>query len=340
MEYKNGITVVVPVYNAENSLKYCVNSIINQVYKDWYLVLVDDGSTDSSPQICDEYAEKHPNIRVIHKQNGGVSSARNTGINVTDTEYLVFVDSDDYVSSDYLQSLFDVKNMYPNIGHVWNTFQTVKDYSSIQSVNLDRTSHEIKIYNRSDLMDLISLWYVQGPVCKLFKTSIIKQNSIYMDESKSLGEDLLFNLAYLDCEPNNTIAVNDNKSYCYFISDNSSLDHKYRSDFLDIMLHLQKEMYNYLIDWNVGDEEFQKYYNNYLVAFYRIFDNTFHEDNNASFISKIKYNSSILKSEQFRLVLNKSDCYVNPLVNFGFHKGKYFIVYLTQQLAKIKNRRK
>ena len=105
------ITVVVPVYKVEKYLKRCVDSILGQSFQDFDLVLVDDGSPDGCPQMCDAFAESDPRVLVIHKQNGGLSDARNAGIDWamehSDSEWLAFVDSDDYLHPDYLKILYD-----------------------------------------------------------------------------------------------------------------------------------------------------------------------------------------------------------------------------------------
>ena len=99
------ITVAVAVYNTEKYLRRCVDSILNQTYQDFEVILVDDGSTDGSPQICDEYAQQQEKVSVIHKENGGLSSARNEGIKNANGKFLTFIDSDDYISCDYLKIL-------------------------------------------------------------------------------------------------------------------------------------------------------------------------------------------------------------------------------------------
>lgn len=99
------ISLIIPVYNVENYLDECINSILNQTYQKLEIILIDDGSTDNSPSICDEYAKKDPRIIVIHKQNGGLSSARNAGIEIAHGKYLCFVDSDDVVHPQYCELL-------------------------------------------------------------------------------------------------------------------------------------------------------------------------------------------------------------------------------------------
>lgn len=100
------ISVIVPVYNVEKYIKRCVESILNQTFKDYELILIDDGSTDQSGKICDQFVTKYTNVRCYHKRNGGLSDARNYGIEKSKSEYITFIDSDDYVSSQYLECLY------------------------------------------------------------------------------------------------------------------------------------------------------------------------------------------------------------------------------------------
>lgn len=106
MEINKGkISVIIPIYNTEKYLTRCIESVLSQAYSDLEIILVDDGSTDSSAQMCDEYALRDSRIRVVHKENGGLSSARNAGLEVATGKYIGFVDSDDYISPDFYESL-------------------------------------------------------------------------------------------------------------------------------------------------------------------------------------------------------------------------------------------
>ena len=102
------ISVIVPVYKVEQYLQKCVDSLINQTYKNLEIILVDDGSPDTCPQICDDYAKKDNRIKVVHKENGGLSDARNAGMEVATGEYVSFIDSDDYVALDFFETLLSV----------------------------------------------------------------------------------------------------------------------------------------------------------------------------------------------------------------------------------------
>lgn len=106
IEHKDLISVIIPVFNVEEYIKKCINSILNQTYVNIQIILINDGSTDSSGQICKEYAEKHQNILVINQNNQGLSAARNTGLTNAKGKYVTFVDSDDYVSPYYIEYLY------------------------------------------------------------------------------------------------------------------------------------------------------------------------------------------------------------------------------------------
>ena len=108
----NLISIIVPVYNVEEYLPACLDSIINQTYTEIEIILVDDGSTDSSGEICDRYAKIDERVKVIHKSNGGLSDSRNVGIQVAKGEYIGFVDSDDYVEFDMYETLFNILKQF------------------------------------------------------------------------------------------------------------------------------------------------------------------------------------------------------------------------------------
>lgn len=136
-------SVIVPVYNIEDWLKKCVDSILNQRYKDYELLLIDDGSTDSSGQLCDWYQKNYHNIQVVHKKNGGLSDARNCGIRCAKGEYLLFVDGDDYIAEWTLEKLSNIiRENYPDIilsegmYHVQNGNAIVKKTFCSERVNM------------------------------------------------------------------------------------------------------------------------------------------------------------------------------------------------------------
>lgn len=144
------ISIIVPVYNVEKYLNKCVDSILNQTFKEFELILVDDGSPDNSGAICDQYAEKDSRVTVIHKENGGLSDARNAGIEVAQGKYLGFIDSDDYIAEDMYDILYqNIKKYNADISSVelisvYNDHFKLKDYSP-----------EIKVLNQEQAMQVV-----------------------------------------------------------------------------------------------------------------------------------------------------------------------------------------
>lgn len=133
------ISVIVPIYNVECYLKICIDSIVNQTYSNLEIVLVDDGSPDRCPEICDEYAKKDNRVKVIHQDNGGLAHARNVGIANSNGEYLTFVDSDDYVSNDY------VENLYKGIAELGADISIASFYAFKRDVACRQTSGSFAI---------------------------------------------------------------------------------------------------------------------------------------------------------------------------------------------------
>ena len=104
---KKLISIVLPIYNVENYIEKCMESVLNQTYKNIEIILVDDGSPDNCPIICDQYVKEDNRVKVVHKENGGLSDARNAGIKVANGDYITFIDSDDYVDKDYVEFLYN-----------------------------------------------------------------------------------------------------------------------------------------------------------------------------------------------------------------------------------------
>lgn len=184
------ITIIIPVYNAEEYLDRCVQSIFMQNYTDYELLLIDDGSTDNCGTMCDEYAAKDSRVRVFHKENGGVSSARNYGIVQAQGEWITFIDADDYVHPDFLASLYAQHDADLIIG----SFQLVGSDESWNGIMPNEK------YGRDVLrMKLEKSEFgpnYRGSMCKLYQRGIIVDNHIRYDVKLSLSEDWLFTLNY------------------------------------------------------------------------------------------------------------------------------------------------
>ena len=193
------ISIIVPIYNAEKVLKRCVDSILNQSYKNFELILINDGSKDKSIDIINEYKEKDERIKVIDNKNKGVSETRNIGIKTSKGEYIQFIDADDFIDPYMIEeTLKEIeKNKADSV--ITGLYLDIESENEIKS---SKQTFEYKIEEGNSniavaVMDRLNGTYINSPVNKIYKKSIIIDNNIYMDKTIDLGEDLLFNLEYL-----------------------------------------------------------------------------------------------------------------------------------------------
>lgn len=207
------VSVIVPVYNTEEFLPRMLNSLLTQNYHDFELILIDDGSSDKSGEICDRYAESDNRIRVIHSSNHGASAARNQGIEVANGEWITFIDSDDLVLPEYLNTMVEIGQKYES-DLVMTGLQRICEYDS--SLNVVRDWPELAIEKDciEELYDKNILQYQKGPVIKLFKNEIIKTYGVRFDEKLSRGEDALFVYSYLQYSQRMSVAPGANYIYC------------------------------------------------------------------------------------------------------------------------------
>lgn len=216
------ISVIVPVYKAEQTIARCIKSVIIQEYKDWELILVDDGSPDKSGEICEEYARKDKRIRVIHQKNAGASAARNHGMEEVCGEYICFIDSDDYVSSKYLM---DFSTDGKQIGFAIQGMTSIYPIRQAQYDRIPSNSSEVNISSllcESSVHELLS-----GPCCKLYRTDVIKEHSIVFPIDISYGEDEIFVKQYL-CHSPNLVSIVAKSNYFYIKENPTSLSGKKR----------------------------------------------------------------------------------------------------------------
>lgn len=207
MTEQHKYSIIVPVYNAESSICRCIDSILAQSYSNFELILVDDGSQDRSGVIIDEYASKDSRIIVIHKSNGGVSSARNVGLHCAKGELITFVDSDDYIEKDFLKILY-----YPDYDLTicgYQYFGGEDRFLKPDAKVLIGSNHIADEINNK-----IANNYFRVPWGKVLRASIIKNKQLKFDEQMKLGEDTLFIISY--CSLINSIKFIDYIGYNYY----------------------------------------------------------------------------------------------------------------------------
>jgi len=189
------ISIIVPVYNMELYIRRCIESIITQSYRDWELILVDDGSYDRSGKICDEYAMKDERIRAFHKKNGGVSSARNMGLEKANGEWVSFVDADDYLDSDTLDKLF--RYACYEFDCVIGGYRIVNEQGDVTYEIEDSAECFISRSKAIEWMYKPEYYRYLGYICsKLYKRKIIDENHLRFREDIFFNEDRLFAVEY------------------------------------------------------------------------------------------------------------------------------------------------
>lgn len=212
------ISIIVPVYKAESPIRKCLDSIISQTFIDWECILVDDGSPDSSGAICDEYAANDCRFRVIHKQNGGVSAARQTGLDAVKGEYVIHADPDDWVEPPMLEDLY-AKAKEDDADMVICDF-----YTDIAGTNrLDK--QDITSLYSEDLLNDMFIGNIHGSCCnKLVRKAIIDRCHACFPEGVNYCEDVSFNVQLFQY---GVKAIYLNQAYYHYVQVETSITNKF-----------------------------------------------------------------------------------------------------------------
>lgn len=301
------VSVVMPVYNVEKYIRASIESVLAQTYTDFELIIVDDGSPDHSPQICDEYASKNSQIKVIHKLNGGRSSARNAGVDQANGKYILFIDSDDTIEPDLLEKVIPVAEK-ENADVTIFGIRTVVMKDGKQVSEKDG-SHKKQIFSthneiEENFVNLAeqSMW--NHPVDKLFRKAIITDNGVRSNSFYDrVCEDTVF---LLDLFPYvQKICVIEGCFYNYYIRDTQSVVMKFIP------------------------ERYEKYYGRFCKT-KELFD-TFNESNkNEHYLYKL-YCSFIIWAYEFMF---HKDCKFSLLQRYGYMRKLFSISTETKEFKK------
>lgn len=188
------VSVIVPMYNSENWICRCIDSILDSTFRNFEIICVDDGSTDDTVENL-EHQYDDTRIRIIRKQNGGVSSARNTGIENASGKFIVFIDSDDYISDDYIEKL---RNSCITADTAICGYSNVSDnaYTRLEAMDF---SASLEDYCNLHLLENWSNGVLFSPWNKMFRLDIIRKGSLHFNEEINILEDIDFCLRYLEC---------------------------------------------------------------------------------------------------------------------------------------------
>ena len=284
------VSIIVALYNVEEYLNECIQHVINQAYTNWELILVDDGSTDQSPQICDDYAKQDHRIKVIHQKNMGVSKARNAGIKAASGEFVLFCDSDDWMDNNALSFFLKLQSKN-DADLVFGDICTVRNNIKKQIILFNR---EFDLAGKELCNDLIRacIGYGYNPFPtkpyplnglgsvgnKLYKLAIIEQERIrFVDETNGIYEDNLFTIDYL--LKANRVCYKSEPVYYYRQLVDSSI-HRYRPESLETSKRIFNKVAE-IIEHNEDKESFTKAF--YILVVRRLSEELrvyyFHKDN-------------------------------------------------------------
>lgn len=247
------ISVIVPVYNVEQTLRRCVDSIINQSFVSYEIILVDDGSPDNSGAICDEYAACNPNISVIHKTNGGLSSARLAGYQHARGRFLAFVDSDDYIHPDFLKQLYHAVSHNRSSMAICSYYLTTEDGKST-SKKLPYAQDILQDIHGMFILPLIganhkeSVTSMPGFLCLRLVEKKLVDEDFFVPENVYYAEDIIFNL--LIAQKLDKVALVNRPLY-YYCFNRASLTGRYRENAWRMQMNLFHFISDYCTQWDI-----------------------------------------------------------------------------------------
>ena len=234
------VSIVVPVYNTEEFLNRCIESLLHQTLHDIEIILVDDESPDNCPIICDQYADKYPKIKVIHKKNGGLGMACNSGIGMASGEYIAFCDSDDYVDATMYETMYDAAKKL-NADAVYTGIKTVdpidqdglihpmNEYSSLQIIRGKNAIHSFVMdMIASEPSDPVERHIAMSAKIVLYRKALIDKYDLrFASERILITEDLIWNIDFL-CHA--TCVVTLPETFYYYCRNATSLTKQIRTD--------------------------------------------------------------------------------------------------------------
>ena len=243
------VSIIIPVYNTEKWLNKCIDSVVNQTYRNVEILLINDGSTDESPEICNKYARLDDRVRVFHKSNSGVSSSRNFGLDKAKGSYVVFVDSDDYLANDIIEKGVNVITQTATLLCLWNykLVDNEQEYFARKIYLKKCTQNELLCSAISIFTDNKNYDFGNGMRAvwgKMFDLNLINAYHLRFNDKLYIGEDAVFLFEYLKCI-NKKISVINDYGYYYRRVDNSACK-RYKQDLLE-QNQLQWNVFNSLL---------------------------------------------------------------------------------------------
>lgn len=319
------LSIVIPVYNREKRIEKCLDSIRKQTFTDYEVILVDDGSVDSSYAVCTRYAEKDRRFKVIQKENGGVSSARNAGIRASRGQYLAFMDSDDIIPQYYYEVLCQTYKRYEEKAYVLSGIRKITQFDEDFKEGEKNFFRERKVPMK-DMLKVFQEQLLNPPWNKVYDRQLLMEKQIFFDESIHIGEDLLFNLCYLEYGNFQEFVILDQNCYGYVQDQSNALTKRYCADFDCIHFRLWKKLYELAVKKGVPQEDYYMLDDFEWQICRMALLNEWGEGNSGSYWKRVGKCRQILKSDWFRKGLEKRKPYMNTGLYWAYRSGNWFLL--------------
>lgn len=262
------ISIIIPIFNTDKYLRQCVNSILKQKFKDYEIILVDDGSNDESPKICEHYSKRYNFITTIHKENGGLSDARNTGLKYSKGQYILFIDSDDYIFDGALDSIIKILDEKPDVDIIF--LEAVKLFEDGRIIPLNDGYYKEAIFMKQQkevLKHISRLYKFPGSACtKLVKRKLIEQHKLYFEKDQ-LSEDVDWTVRVLMAAQ--TFNYCDSYYYYYRQNRKESITNSQIQKNIHCLLYIINKWVKNNLKHNY-ENQFQEYINAYMAYEYLI----------------------------------------------------------------------
>lgn len=321
------ISIVVPIYNSEKTLNRCIESVIAQDYSNLEIILINDGSNDKSDDICRIYLKKDIRIKYYYQENQGVSSARNRGIDIAKGEYIIFIDSDDYIEKNMISSMLCNCETDSDIVICGYDTYNLKEKNIIPYI-FNYQELERKNFTQINFLKHLGCWILNfNNICmpwnKMFKLEKIKENNLYFPINISYGEDLMFNLLFFELA--NKVCWVPQILYHYEVGSTNSLEGKFKKDIFE----QQHEQFEMLINL-IKRKNLLNYYNKRNLASY--------------FLGRIEYCIKMLFHEHSLLNIEEQYQEINNIISDRLVQASLSLIWptlpnnMTELAALIKKR--
>lgn len=328
MNTSNLISIIVPVYNTSAYLEKMIDSIISQTYHNWELLLIDDGSTDNSLEICKGYSQKYNNIFIFHQKNSGPSSARNLGIDNAKGDYICFVDSDDWVDSDYLEIFINnidentlvIQDYKRIINDGQKIIRNVENYQNIE-FNLPKDLNNF-IKDKKNL--------VGGPCNKIFNREILLNNNLKFHNKITMCEDEVFYYKYLTLIERVVFVEQDPYNYVGRHGSLTSKNAKFESEFL--YCSECNKFYHYILSSHSTSDSKEFFIKNFSKRFNQLLRIIIYWEGKYSKEEKISFLKKMHKEYSNSLKYLKGDTFLKKIDYFLFKNKLFNILDLVLQL--------